>query len=451
MENLEYRTEVDLIGKYNVPANMPYGIHTARAKENFPLAGEKSIGDYPTLIQGLMYVKKAAAKVNGNIEQLDKQHANAIIDAADTILSSFPRQWFPIHRFHGGGGTSANMNANEILANLGESILGGQWGQYRLLHPNNQVNLNQSTNDVYPTACHIAIILKWARLEKELQQLIDLLQIKKNQLGFQKRIARTCLQDAVTSTYGDLLNGYESFFRRSSEQLEKCVGNLYLINLGGTIIGRKEDVPPGFLQQIVPALRQVLGDSRYQQAPDLFDAAQNCDDMARVSSELAMLARGFIKICKDFRLMSSGPETGINEIHLPSMQAGSSIMPGKVNPVIPEFAIQLCFQTIGLNAACERAVEHGELDLNIWESLFVFSLIDAIELQINALNTFGTKCLAGFQVNTSKNKKNIEATIPLLTELMKKHGYSAISNLYKESDGDITQFRKLMKENNLSI
>ncbi len=450
MGNAEYRIEYDLVGKSVVPADMPYGVHTVRAVENFPLRGEKTIGDYRPLIQGLMFIKKAAAKVNGAIGLMDEKCVEAIIKSADSIIHDYPPEWFPVHRFHGGGGTSANMNANEVLANLGEETLGGSWGQYRLLHPNNQVNLNQSTNDVYPTACHIAVILKWQMLKEELQQIIKVLEDRSGKLGTQKRIARTCLQDAVSNTFGDLLGGYGSFFLRAIDQIQKSIDNLYFINLGGTIIGRKEDVPAEYLNLIIPAIQEISGDNNYRQSADLFDAAQNCDDMARLSSELCIMARGFIKICKDFRLMNSGPETGFNEIQLPALQAGSSIMPGKVNPVIPEFAIQLCFQTIGLDSACQRAVEHGEMDLNIWESLLVFSILDAMDLQINALNVFSSKCLAGFQVNAEVNRLNTDSTIPLLTELMKKHSYSVINDIYKESKGDVIQLKKLLKDNNIS-
>ncbi|HEX7010599.1 MAG TPA: lyase family protein, partial [Phycisphaeraceae bacterium] len=381
------RVETDLLGAVEVPAGALYGAQTQRALENFPLGMGKTIGSFPTLIEGLMLIKQAAARVNGANGFISAEQADAIIQAAREVRErkeAFFDQ-FPIHYLHGGGGTSANMNANEVLANLAEEILGGRRGQYRLVHPNDHVNRHQSTNDVYPTACHIAIILKWPSLRSALTRLNETLNEKAVAFQEHVRIARTCLQDAVAITFKDLLGGYGCFLERACRHLGRAVAELYAVNLGGTIVGRHCDVPAAYLEQIAPALAEAAGDPSYRRAENLFDAAQNPDPIVQVSAQLDILARGLIKIAKDFRLMASGPEAGLGEIRIPAVQPGSSIMPGKVNPVIPEFLIQAGFQAMGAHHACQAALDHGELDLNVWESTLVFNVLEAMDLLAAAI------------------------------------------------------------------
>jgi aspartate ammonia-lyase len=443
------RLESDLLGSVQVPSDALYGAQTQRAILNFPVEGHKTVGAYPSLIRGLMAVKEAAARVNRDNGFLPKEKADAIVKAARLVMRERLFDQFPIHCLHGGGGTSANMNANEVLANLAEEILGGKRGGYRLVHPNDHVNLHQSTNDVYPTACHIAIISKWPQLCDAVQRLKETLLERAHELEAEVRLSRTCLQDAVEVSFGDLLRGYVQFIDRSCQRMDAAVDDLHSVNLGGTIIGRKSDVPRAYYEQIVPALIEVVRDPRYRRAVNLFDAAQNIDDMAAVASQLDLFARVLIKMAKDFRLMGSGPEAGLGEIILPAVQAGSSIMPGKVNPVIPEFLIQVCFQVMGANRACQAALEHGELDLNVWESTAVFNILDAIELLTTALRVFESRCVQGFEVNSARNRHHVNSIVPLLTRLAHKHSYSRITAICKEAKGDLTRLRELLSQEGL--
>ncbi len=445
----ETRIEHDLLGNIEVPINALYGAQTERAIRNFPVNKEKTIGDYPELIEGLMSCKQAAAMVNKKINCLEGKLANAIIEAAQNVLEEKMFDQFPIHYLHGGGGTSANMNANEVIANLAEEILGGTRGQYKIIHPNDHINLHQSTNDVYPTACHIAVIKKWIKLKKAIGSLAQTFLDRGNEFKDQKRIARTCIQDAVDVYFKDFLGGYAEVLDRSCKRIDIAVDRLHRVNLGGTIVGRVSDVPDDYLKNIGLALAEVSNDPKYTITENLYDAAQNPDEMANVSAQLAIFAQCVIKIAQDFRLMASGPETGLNEIVLPAVQAGSSIMPGKINPVIPEFTIQTCFQAIGYNAACQYALGRGELDLNIWESLMVFSILDSIEILSSGLSAFEEKCVKGFQVNVTSNNENADSIIPLLTQLTHKYGYSKINEICKQAVGDFDKLRKLLKEKDL--
>ena len=440
------RVEHDFLGAVQVPRDALYGAQTQRALDNFPLAGERSVGDYPALVEALLRVKWAAAEANRTAGFLDDEVAGAIVQGARELIGEGACRHFPIHRLHGGGGTSANMNANEVLANRAEELLGGRRGQYRRVHPNDHVNLHQSTNDVYPTACRMAVIACWPSLAETLEGLGQVIGTKASRFEGEPRVARTCLQDAVAVTFGDLFGGYEAALTRAADRIACDVDELHAVNLGGTIVGRPQDAPKGYRRQILPSLRTVSGDPNYRPDPNLFDAAQNPDGMVAVSSGLELLARALIKIAKDLRLLSSGPEAGLGEIRLPAVQPGSSIMPGKVNPVIPEFVIQCCFQVIGNHAACAGALDHGELDLNIWESVLLFNVLDSMGLLANAARTLAERCLEGVTVVPESNRRNANSIIPLLTELVKSRGYSAVSRICREAGGDVQQIRELLKK-----
>jgi len=445
----QYRVEEDLLGKIQVPDDVYYGAQTQRAVNNFPVKNGKKITEYPVFIKSLLMVKKAAAQANSASGNLEEWKAQAICEAVDKILNDQLFYQFPINTMHGGGGTSCNMNANEVLANIAEEAVGGHKGEYAQFRPNDDVNMNQSTNDVIPTACHLAIIKQWELTHPILKHLADSLSILGDKYEHEKRLSRTCLQDAVVTTYKDLFSGYSGFVNRSVTRIDSAVSELYHVNLGGTIVGTIDVVPEDYFNLIIERLRIVTGYTQLARADNLFDAAQNMDDMVAVSSTLNLLARGLIKISKDIRLLSSGPEAGIREISIPSVQPGSSIMPGKVNPVIPEFVIQLCLQVCGSHGACEAALDHGELDLNVWESLVVFNILDSLTMLSNAAQTLVDLCLSGIIINVEKNSEHINSIIPILTDLMKAHGYTKISNLCKKAAGDIILLRKLLKDNDL--
>jgi len=444
--NDQYRVESDLLGEIEVPLEALYGAQTQRAVLNFPVGNQRTIGSFPAFITGLLHIKHAAALANLEAGHLTKDIAKAICAAVETVEKGDPKAYFPIHALHGGGGTSANMNANEVLANIGEELLGGKRGDYRLIHPNDHVNLNQSTNDVIPAACHMGVILKWREVRKSVEDLIASVDACAIQHRNQRRIARTCLQDAVLISFADLFGGYSAFLKRSLNRIDGSVEKLHAVPIGGTIVGRLDDVSPGYFERVIPALRKVTGNEAYRRSDNLFDAAQNMDDMIDVSGQLDLFARGMIKICKDLRLMNSGPETGFCEISLPAVQPGSSIMPGKINPVMPEFVIQLSFKICGNDEACRMALDHGELDLNVWESIVTFSLLESMELAESAAAALSTRCFSGLVVHRDRNDRNVGTIIPLLTELMKQHGYSAVSDVCKQAGGDSVRLRSLLSE-----
>lgn len=445
--NGSYRMESDLLGEIEVPEDALYGAQTARAVANFPLGRQRSIGSFHPIVRALLLIKKATAITNRETGALAPDLSEAIVQAANRLLENPAPEQFPIHILHGGGGTSANMNVNEVLANLGEEILGGRRGRRERLDPNDHVNLHQSTNDVYPTACHMAILLQWPALWAILGRLQGTLLESADKFRAQVRLARTCLQDAVDISFGAYLGGMAAQVGRLAARLEKAVERLHAVPLGGTICGRREDVPDAYLSRVVSVLAEVTGDPLFRQAADLYDAAQNPDEMAAVSAELDVLARSLIKIAKDFRLLSSGPEGGLGEIRLPAVQPGSSIMPWKINPVIPEFLVQVGFRVMGNHAMCAAGVDHGELDLNIWESSMVFPILESMELLETGVRQFIDKCLCGMEPDAEVNGRNARTIIPQLTRLQREHGYQRVTRVCKQAHGDIRLLKTLLTQN----
>ncbi len=444
MDGRGFRIEEDLLGKVEVPAEALYGAQTRRAVENFPLRGERTIGSYRELVVALLAVKTAAANANVRAGLLAPQVGGAIASAAASILERELFDQFPIHRLHGGGGTSANMNANEVLANAAEELLGGRRGDYRLVHPNDHVNLNQSTNDAYPTACHVALVKAWEPLSESFGGLAGALRAKGAELTGAPRLARTCLQDAVPTTWDALFGGWASLVERGRDRAADAVDRLHAVNLGGTVMGDAADVPAAYLEAIIPALREATADPRYEHAANLYDAAQNPDDLVNVATQLGLLARGLVKVAKDLRLLSSGPEGGLGELRLPPRQPGSSAMPGKVNPVIPEFVVQLCLSVVGRQAACESAIDHGELDLNVWESLVLFETLDAMSLLANAAETLATFCVSGITADREVNARHATTLIPTLSRLSRLHGYGVVTAACKEAGGEPSRIREAL-------
>lgn len=444
--NEPHRVESDLLGTIQVPEHALYGAQTARAVENFPVERQRTIGSFYSLIQALLLIKKAAARTNREIGSLDPELADAIEKAADHLLENPRPEQFPIHTLHGGGGTSANMNANEVLANLGEELLGGQRGRRERLDPNDHVNLHQSTNDVYPTACHMAILFQWPGLRKALDMLRDALASSAEKFRPRVRLARTCLQDAVDITFGDYFGGMAVQIGRLAAQIEEAVNRLHSVALGGTICGRREDVPDAYLDRVCTLLADVTGDPLYKAAEDLFDAAQNPDEMVAVSAKLDLLARSLIKIAKDFRLLSSGPEGGLGELRLPAVQPGSSIMPFKINPVIPEFMVQIGFRVMGNHTMASAGLDHGELDLNVWESSTAFPILESMELLETGIREFIARCVSGMEPNAGVNDRNARTIIPELTRLARQHGYQRVTTVCKQAHGDIGLLKNLLSE-----
>lgn len=441
----EYRVETDLLGEVRIPRIAAYGGQTQRAISNFPLFGEKNFADYPELLTAMLQIKMAAAMANVRSGQLEEKIASPMVATIDDLLLETPWEEFPVHSFHGGGGVSFNMNVNEVIANLVNlTHFDNPFGSYIPVHPNDHVNLNQSTNDVFASACHLAITARWKQLAIELDKLSTAFGEVGERYKDVLKIARTCLQDAVEISFGDFFGGYCAFLDRSRIRTASAVEELYFVNMGGTMVGRSIDADPGYQKQIIPALQQILGQGKIQRSEDLFDSSQNLDDMVAICSQLQLLARGLIKIGKDLRLLASGPQTGFGEIELPSMQPGSSAMPGKVNPSVPEFLIQSCFQAIGRCTSGTMALDHGELDLNVWEAPVVINILDAFACLENGVRVLRRDCVAGLQVNLDRNRENIKTLIPLMTKIKKEKGYAFATRVFKETGGDCEKLKSLI-------
>ncbi len=427
------RFETDSLGKVEVAPERLYGVHTQRAIRNFPLGGGKSLAEYPALVTAMLQVKQACAISNQEIGVLSTEIEEAIRTSAELLINDLPANEFPIASLHGGGGTSANMNVNEVLANMAEEALGGSRGEYRLVHPNDHVNLNQSTNDVYPTACHLAILASLEELLEGYQKLDRAFLHVIDKWGDQPRLARTCLQDAVGITFADFFNAYRAGLKRCVKRVVTNAEGLNEVNLGGTICGRSSDVPPAYMNIVIKSLASITGNRKLRQSKNLFDAAQNADDILTVSSALDLLARQLIKMSSDLRLLNSGPVGGLKEIDLPTTQAGSSIMPGKVNPVIPEYVMQLCMQATGRHQASAMALAHAELDLNIWESLMTCNTLDMADLLATSMVSLADSAIEGLEVIPASNLKHLQSPIPEWTELAKVSGYSEATKQISQS------------------
>jgi len=440
-----YRTEQDLIGPLTVPALALYGIQTQRAINLYPLNGEKPLSAYPELVTALLQVKKTAVLTNLAAGELPPELASAMLAAIETLLADLPVEQFPVHAFHGGGGISTNMNINEVIANLANQLAFDQpLGSYAPVHPNDHVNLNNSTSDAQSTACHIAVIGQWQGLGGALQQLAQTFTDQGAQWAQVQKIARTCLQDAVEIGFDDFFGGYASLVRRNEQRLAVDVEALYTVNLGGNIIGRRGDCSAAFFDQSMAVLNQVLDSDRYQRSDNLFDCSQNHDNLVRLASGVEQLARGLLRIAKDFRLMASGPETGFAELVLPAVQPGSSAMPGKVNPTIPEYLVHCCMQACGRCYSAQMTHDHGELDYSPWQAVVVHNLLDAMRCLESGIRAFTEHCLAGVAPNLERNEANINSLIPTVIRLKNARGYSFTARVFKESGGDLEVIRSYL-------
>jgi aspartate ammonia-lyase len=429
-----------------VPAVALFGAQTARAVENFPLKGDARLGDHHDVVASLLVAKVAAARANAAIGALDPVVAAAIEVAAGSVLESeHLAAHFPIHHMHGGGGTSANMNVNEVLANVAEEVLGGVRGRYEFVDPIDHVNLNQSTNDVYPTALHIAAIRRWRGARGAVVAVLTELDRCVERFGAEPRLARSCLQDAVAITFGDLLGGYRAAVERCLGRIDAAVGELFVVPLGGTVVGRTADVPPAYLTKVIEELRSLEG-SRFRHPPSFYDAAQNLDDLVAVSSALDTMGGTLAKIARDIRLLASGPEAGLGEIRIPAVQPGSSAMPFKVNPVIPEFVIQAAWRVGANHRLATMGHDHGELDVNVWESAVAYPVLGSMALIESAAGSLATRCLAGMEPVVERNRFNSRSIIPSVTDLKRTHGYRVMSELTRQAGGDVTALKSLLAE-----
>ncbi|NEU30744.1 aspartate ammonia-lyase [bacterium LRH843] len=424
-----YRTERDLIGEKQVPQDAYYGIQTMRAKENFPITGYHA----PTeLIRAFGYVKKAAAMANRDVGVLQQAIANAIILAADEIIAGTFHDQFIVDVIQGGAGTSFNMNANEVIANRAIELLGGKKGEYLRVSPNSHVNMAQSTNDVFPTAIRIASLRLADQLIKELKELIKALKVKEKEFDDVLKMGRTHLQDAVPIRMGQEFGAYRRALTRDLDRINDSIKLLFDINLGATAVGTGLNAKKEYIGKVAEHLAAITG-YPFKTADDLVDATQNTDTYTALSSSLKILAINLSKIANDLRLMSSGPRTGLGEINLPPRQPGSSIMPGKVNPVMCEVVNQISFQVIGNDLTISLASEAGQLELNAMEPVLVFNLLQSLSILKNGINVFRQYAIEGLSANINHCRKMVEYSVGVITAINPHVGYEVASKIAKEA------------------
>lgn len=425
------RLEHDLLGEREVPHEFYYGIQTLRAIENFNISG-MTLNFHPVIIQALAMVKMAAAKANNELGLLSKPVTDAIIQACVEIINGKLHTHFVVDMIQGGAGTSTNMNANEVIANRALEILGYEKGDYKYCHPNNHVNLSQSTNDAYPTSVKIALIIANQRLIEVLEQLINAFRLKSEEFGKVIKMGRTQLQDAVPMTLGQEFEAFAVTLNEEVQRLEQNARLFLEVNMGATAIGTGINSHPLYSEKCVTYLREITK-LDIVLAENLVEATQDTGAFVMYSSAVKRLAVKLSKICNDLRLLSSGPRTGINEINLPPMQPGSSIMPGKVNPVIPEVVNQIAFKVIGNDLTVTLAAEGGQLQLNVFEPVIVESLFESIEMLKNGMMTLKQKCIDGITANEDRCRILVENSIGLVTALNPVLGYETSTSLAKEA------------------
>lgn len=423
------RIERDLIGELEIDDDALYGIHSLRANMNFPIT-KRGLDD--KFIKNIVLIKKACALVNKENNDLDSKKADAIIEACDEIISSNHLDHFIVDLIQGGAGTSANMNANEVIANLAIMKLGYKKGQYEIVGPLDDVNMHQSTNDVIPSAARLTIMDKTKELLETLQYLKEELDNKAKQYESVYKIGRTQLQDAVPMKASNSFSAYSSMIRRSIVKIENVLKYMRHINLGATAIGSGINTTKKYQEKIVDTLSK-LSNYELSQFYDLYDGTQNADDFASVSSEIRVCALSLSKMANDIRLLSSGPESGFREYDLPDKQSGSSIMPGKINPVIPEALNQAVFLVVGNDLTVTMAAEAGQLELNAFLPVLLFQLFESIDILNNSIRTFVDNCLKDLVVLEDKCASNVENSLSLSAVLIPMLGYEKATEIVKEA------------------
>ncbi len=430
-DSADTRIESDLLGEKAVPSDAYYGVQTARALENFHITGVP-ICHHSDLIRGLAMVKLAAARANGECGILSEPILAGIEGACHEIIAGKLHDGFQIDVLQGGAGTSTNMNANEVIANRALELMGHGKGQYRHCNPHDHVNASQSTNDAYPSALHVGVVLANARLMAGLESLAAALHAKGDEFADIVKIGRTQLQDAVPMTLGQEFHAWAGSLQGEIRALKQVEAAFYAVNLGGTAIGTGLNAPKGYAAYCVEHLREITG-KHYVLAKDLVEATQDTMPFVLYSSVLKSLAIKLSKICNDLRLLSSGPRAGFNEINLPARQPGSSIMPGKVNPVIPEVVNQVCFRAIGNDLAVTLAAEAGQLQLNVMEPVIAHSIFESQTMFMNAALTLKDNCIAGITANRDVCRGYAERSIGIVTALNPVIGYEKATALAAEA------------------
>lgn len=444
---MTYRKEQDFLGEKNIPQDALWGVHSARSSENFALSSYKI---HPEFIKAFGYVKKACALTIKDLGKIEESKIEAIISACDELIEGRFDEQIIVDPMQGGAGTSLNMNVNEVIANRALEILGYEKGRYDILDPIEDVNLYQSTNDVYPTALKVASILLLHKLEKNVIALQESFEAKEKEFAHIVKIGRTQLMDAVLVTLGKEFSAYAEAVARDRWRIYKCEERLRVVNIGGTAIGTGISAPRKFIFGVIEHLRELTGIG-LARAENLVENTQNWDVFAEVSGILKAHATNLIKISNDLRLMSSGPKAGFGEIILPARQAGSSIMPAKINPVIPEAAAQVGIKILGNDVTINQCVAMGQLELNQFAPMIAFAFLESLELLINTNEMLVKNCINGIQPNTGNIKKHLDTSTATLTALLPRLGYKKVSEIAKELEkSDLTVREYIVKNNILS-
>jgi aspartate ammonia-lyase len=423
------RIEKDFLGEKNVPADAYYGIQTLRAVENFPITGYRIHGE---LIKALAMVKKAAALANMEVGRLYKGLGEVIVKAADEIIDGEWHDQFIVDPIQGGAGTSINMNANEVIANRALEILGEQKGDYFKLSPNTHVNMAQSTNDAFPTAMHISVLSLLEQLLETMKVMHQVFEAKAKEFDSYIKMGRTHLQDAVPIRLGQEFKAYSRVIARDIKRIKNTKNSLYEVNMGATAVGTGLNANPKYIKRVVEHLAEISG-LPLVNAEHLVDGTQNTDAYTEVSAALKVCMMNMSKIANDFRLMASGPRVGFNEISLPPRQPGSSIMPGKVNPVMAEVINQVAFQVIGNDNTVCLASEAGQLELNVMEPVLIFNLIQSISIMNNAFQVFTEYCVKGIEANKEKLQQDVDQSVGIITAVNPHLGYEVVARIAREA------------------
>ena len=424
---IRIRTERDSIGEMEIPADADYGIHTARAMENFPISGI-TLSHFPELVQSLAMVKKAAALANRDLGKLDQGTAAAIISACDLVIAGDGHEHFVVDMLQGDAGTSTNMNANEVIANLALKLLGRPRGDYAVVNPNDHVNLSQSTNDVYPTAVRLTILRACPDLIACQRLLKDALMAKAVEFEDVIKVGRTQLMDAVPMRLGSEFRAFAVTIGEDIDRLGEFAALLREVNLGGTAIGTGINAPQGYSERVIRYLAEVSGVPLFP-AAYLIEATSDLGAFVTYSSVLKRIAVKLSKICNDLRLLNSGPRAGLGEIRLPAVQAGSSIMPGKVNPVIPEVVNQIAYQVIGNDLTVTLAAEAGQLQLNAMEPVLVLNILQSMRMLIRGMSVLREKCVIGIEADRERCRELLEGSLVNVTALSPYIGYAAAARV----------------------
>lgn len=442
------RSEKDPLGSLDVPAEVLFGVQTLRAVQNFPISGIKAL---PAFIEATVRIKRAAALTHKETGRLDARLADAIVGAADEILAGRHREHFVVDVYQAGAGTSHNMNTNEVLANRANEILGGKRGAYTPVHPNDQVNMAQSTNDVIPTAIRLACVTELPALLESFDALASAFEKKAAEFDSVMKSGRTHLQDAMPIRLGQEMAGYAGSLRRGMKRVEEAADYLRDLGIGGSAVGTGVNVEPEYPALMIKHLNAGPGARKSAKSPgvregkDRIQLMQSMGDVAGFSSQLKVLALDLSKIASDLRLMASGPRTGLDEIRLPAVQPGSSIMPGKVNPSIPEMVNQVCFQVVGNDACVTIAAEHGQLELNVMMPVIAYNVLLSMTILGNAARVLAEKTVSGMEANREMCEYWVERSAALATALAPQIGYARAADISKQSVKENVLIRELVK------